>query len=128
MKKLTEADCQNVTWQVVELTDTYRRSVGHGTHPQTGQPIEVLRTEYMAEDELLGQNQDARNETDGQRWGTGLGTERGGNMPIVKVSSVPLNKFYAELAPRLKEGDQDFMRWWLSRDENQPFRTRNGSL
>lgn len=126
--KLTEDDCRNVTWQVVETTDTYRRSIGRGTHPATGQPIEVLRTEYLAEDALLDANEQQRNDTDGQRWGLGLGTERGGNMPIIKVASTPLNKFFADVAPRLKADDQDFMRWWLARDENQPFRTRNGKL
>lgn len=128
VRKLTEADCRNVEWQVVETTDTYRRSVGRGTHPDTGEPIEVLRTEYLAEDALLEQNRQARNETDGQRWGTGLGTERGGNMPIIKMASTPLNKFYADHAARLKDGDQDFMRWWLAQEENQPFRTRRGNL
>ena len=49
-------------------------------------------------------------------------------MPLVKVASVPLNKFYADFAPRLKEGDKDFGKWWLQKDENQPFRTRRGKI
>lgn len=125
---LTEDDCRNITWQVVETTDTYRRSIGRGTHPKTGLPIEVLRTEYLAEDELLDANAQQRNDTDGQRWSAGLGTERGGNLPIVKVASTPLNKFYAEVAPHMAGDDQDFMRWWLAQEQNQPFRTRRGNL
>jgi hypothetical protein len=28
----------------------------------------------------------------------------------------------------LRDGDKDMPKWWLSRDENQAFRTRRGSL
>lgn len=121
--KLTEADVQNCSWTLVEQTDAYRRYIGRGTHPKTGVPITVQKTEYLAEDELLSRNAEERNETDNQRWGS----DKNG-LPLVKVGSVPLNKFFSEVAPYLQEGDQDHLKWWLSRDENQPFRTRRGRL
>jgi hypothetical protein len=126
--KLTEADCRNVTWQVVEVTPTYRRSVGHGTHPVSGVPIEVMRTEFLEDEHLQALNSEERNSRDTKRWGSGAGSEKGGNMPMVRVGRIPLNKFFADLATKMREGDQDHLRWFLNRDENQPFRTRSGKL
>jgi hypothetical protein len=125
--KLTEDDVRNCTWTLDQVTPDYRRYVGRGTHPVTGVEIVVQKTEYLAEDALMARNADERNETDNRRWTQGSGSDRNG-VPLVKVASIPLNKFYADFAPRLKEGDKDFGRWWLGRDENQPFRTRRGKV
>lgn len=86
------------------------------------------KTENLVEADLLAINQYRRNEADGKRWSQGAGSEKGGNVPLVHVASVPLNKFYREFAPRLKDGDQDFSKWWLNRDENSVFRTRRGRV
>jgi hypothetical protein len=126
--KLTEADVQNCTWTVVEVTPTYRRSIGRGTHPVTGVPIEVMQTEFLAEDELLTLNTEERNSRDGKRWSDGAGTDKGGNVPMVRVGRIPLNKFFSDIAAKLREGDHDHLKWWLKRDENQPFRTKSGGL
>lgn len=126
--KLTAEDVRNCTWTVVEVGDGYRRSIGRGTHPKTGVPIEVMQTEYLAEDELITLNAEERNVRDTRRWSSGMGSDKGGNMPMVHVARTPINKFLAELAPKLREGDRDHMKWWLERDENQPFRTKSGRL
>lgn len=86
------------------------------------------KTENIVEAELLDRNQFLVNEREGQRFTQGQGSDKGGNMPLVQVASVPLNKFFAEVAPRIKEGDQDFTKWWLNREENKPFRTRKGRV
>lgn len=127
LPRLTEAEVQNCTWTLSEVTPEYRRYVGHGTHPVTGAAITVQKTEYLAESALLESNREERNEADSKRWTQGSGSDKFG-VPLVKVASVPLNKFYAEIAPHLREGDKDISRWWLSRDENQPFRTRSGKV
>lgn len=126
--KLTEADCQNVSWEVVEVTPEYRRSIGRGTHPATGLPIEVMRTEFLADETLQTLNAERRNNAAGKRWSSGLGSDKGGNMPMVSVGAIPLNKLFSEVAPKMKEGDKDHLKWWLNRDENLPFRTREGKL
>lgn len=126
--KLTEADVQNVSWTVVEVTDQYRRSIGHGTHPVTGVPITVERTEALVEPELIELNKFLRNERDGTRWSAGTGSEKGGNVPFVHVARTPLNKWLADHAEAEQQGDKDFNRWWLNREENQVFRTRNGTV
>lgn len=125
--RLTEADVQNCTWQLVETTPDYRRYIGHGTHPVTGVEITVQKTEYLAEDALLARNAEERNDSDGQRWTQGSGSDKNG-VPLVKVASIPLNKFYSEFAAHEKDGDRDFARWWLEQEQNQPFRTRNGRV
>lgn len=126
--RLTEAEVQNCQWELVETTPDFRRYIGKGTHPVTGTPIVVQKTEYLAEAALLQKNHEERMDTQNRRWSEGSGTEKGGNVPFIKVGSIPLNKFYAEVAPRLAEGDKDFMRWFLNREENQPFRTRDGKV
>jgi hypothetical protein len=125
--KLTEDDCRNVSWRLVEQTEDYRRYIGTGTHPVSGIEITVQKTEFLAEAGLLDANANARNETDGQRWTQGSGSDKNG-VPLVKVASIPLNKFYADFASRLKEGDKDFSKWWLSQSENEAFRTRRGNI
>ncbi len=126
--KLTEEDCRNVQWEVVEVTAEYRRSVGKGTHPVTGLPITVQRTEALIEPGLLEMNAFDRNEADGKRWGSGLGSEKSGNIPMVLVARTPINKWLADHAEAERQGDKDFDRWWLNKPENQPFRTRRGNI
>lgn len=125
---LTADDCRNVSWRLVETTPHYRRYIGTGTHPVSGVEITVQKTEYLAEDDLRDINAARRNETDNTPWSSGAGSEKGGNVPMVHVASVPLNKFFAEIAPRLTEGDEDYSKWWLRQARNQLWRTRNGNL
>lgn len=126
--KLTEADCQNVAWEVVEITPHYRRSIGRGTHPQTGLPIEVQRTEFLADEEIQKLNTEERNSRDSKPWSAGAGSGKDGIAPLIRVGRIPLNKFFSEITERMQRGDKDHLRWWLNRDENAPFRTKSGKL
>lgn len=123
--QLTEDECRNVSWRLVEQTEDYRRYIGTGTHPVSGQDITVQKTEYLAEDALKQRNAHDRNEADNTRWTQGSGSDKNG-VPLVRVGRVPLNKLFADFRGRFD--DRDFAKWWLERDENQPFRTRRGSL
>lgn len=124
--KLTEADVANCKWTLVEVTPLYRRWVGHGDHPKTGLPITVQKTEHLADEGIQALNADERNVNDGRRWTAGMGSDKGGNVPMVHVARTPLNKFFAEVANRMD--DDEHHKWWLNRDENQTFRTRRGKL
>lgn len=78
------------------------------------------KTENIVEDELLAQNRESLNDSYGKRFRDDpVGT---------KVASIPLNVFYRDFANRLKDGDSDFIRWWLNRDQNRPYRTFRGNL
>ena len=126
--KLTEADCANVTWTFQGLDGDYRVYIGKGTHPVTGVEMLVQKREPVIEGALVALNAERRNNLSGRRWSSGMGSDKGGNMPLIHVGSIPLNKLYADLVPKMREGDKDHLRWWLGRDENKPFRTRDGAL
>lgn len=126
--KLTEADCRNVSWTFKGIDDGYRVYIGHGTHPVSGVEMLVEKREPIIEGTLMKLNAERRNSAAGKRWGTGAGSEKGGNVPMIHVGSIPLNKYFAEFGKASREGDKDFARWFLNRDENLPFRTREGKL
>ena len=126
--KLTEADVQNVTWTFKGIDDGYRVYIGRGDHPVTGVEMTVMKREPIIEDDLLTMNAERRNNTAGRRWSSGLGSDKGGNLPMIHVGAIPLNKYFAEFAPRVQQGDKDFARWFFNRDENKPFRTRDGKI
>lgn len=118
---LTAEQVQGLTWEVYELTPDYRRSRAvFGRHPD-GTPVYAFRTEVFAPDEFLEANAQQRNDNDGKRWGD---DKNGVN--LVKVASTPLNVWFKHFAGRV--GDQDFKKWFYSREENQAFRTRRGAL
>jgi len=75
------------------------------------------KTENLVEEELLAKNQESLNESHGKRFGDGK-----------VIGRIPMNVFYRDFASRLKEGDEDFMKWWLDRDENRPYRTFRGRV
>jgi len=87
-----------------------------------------MRTEYLADEALQALNAEERTARDGKRWSSGAGSDAGGNMPMVRVGRIPLNKLYADIAPKMREGDKDHLKWWLNHEDNQTFRTKSGKL
>lgn len=75
------------------------------------------KTENLAEPALLEQNRELLNESQTKRFGDGR-----------VVGRIPMNVFYRDFASRMKDGDQDFMKWWLNRSENRPYRTFRGTV
>lgn len=119
------ANIRSDAWEVYETTPFYRRS-RVWIDREAGSYIS--RTEFFADEPLQALNAEERVSRDAKTWSAGMGTDKGGNVPMVRVARTPLNKFYAELAPRLKQGDEDHARWFFNREENQPFRTKSGRL
>lgn len=115
-------------WTLVEVTPIYRRYTADYGYDQFGKRMTVQRTEIIDATGFLEDNARERNETDNTPWSSGMGSDKNGNMPMVKVASVPLNVWFRDIAPRLQDGDQDFAKWYLNRDENQHLRTRRGKL
>lgn len=112
-------------WEVIEVTPLYRRS---RLWIDRDEGRYVLRTEHFADEEIQALNAEERASRDGKRWSSGAGSEKGGNVPMIRIARTPTNKFMADVAPYLKEGDEDHFRWWLARDENSPFRTKSGKV
>jgi hypothetical protein len=78
------------------------------------------KTENLVEEELIARNQDDLNDSYGKRFrDDAVGT---------RMASVPLNVFYRDLAPRLKEGDADYVKWFLNNEQNRPYRTFRGRI
>lgn len=78
----------------------------------------VLKTENLIEDTLIKTNQDEFNDSYGRRFGD-----------IAKVASIPLNKFYEpENIRHFKEGDKDYLKWFLNHEKTRPWRTFRGTI
>lgn len=78
------------------------------------------KTENVVEDQLLAHNRESLNDSYGKRFkDDAIGT---------KMASIPLNIFYRDFAKRLKDGDSDFVKWWLNNDQNRPYRTFRGRV
>ena len=78
------------------------------------------KTENLVEESLLAQNRESFNDSFGKRFrDDAVGT---------KIASVPLNVFYRDFAKRLKDGDEDFTKWWLDNEQNRPYRTFRGRV
>lgn len=126
--KLTADECRNVTWTFDREEDGYRYWNGTGTHPVTGLPIVVVKTETLIDEPLQAINTAEREIRDGRRWGTGAGSEKGGNMPLIHVAAVPMHKYLADFAAKKREGDKEHQYWLLNSEAYQPWRTKSGKL
>lgn len=124
--RLTEDQVQGLQWKLIETTEDHRRYRAVYGREADGTPVYAIKTETLAPAAFLEANKAEQNETEGQRWGIGMGSDKGGNMPLVKVASIPMNILTRDFAGRMD--DRDFKKWWLNRDENAPFRTRKGTL
>jgi hypothetical protein len=95
--------------------DGLRRHYVHWIDREKG--LGFRKTENLVEDELLARNRESLNDSHGKRFGDGK-----------VIASVPLNVFYRDFAQRLKDGDDDFVKWWLNSDQNRPYRTFRGKV
>jgi len=112
LSKITERDIHGGNWEMFESTPEFRR---WRMELEPGKFI--IKTEYLQNDDLIAHNQHLFNESQTKKFGDGQ-----------VVSRIPLNKFYQDIAPRIKEGDTDHLKWWLNREENRPFRTFRGKI
>src|SRR5207253_2344188 len=106
-------------WEFTGLSqDGLRRHYVYWVDREKG--IGFRKTENLVEEELLARNRDSLNDSYGKRFRDDpVGT---------RVASIPLNIFYRDFAKRLKDGDADFIKNWLNRDENRPYRTFRGRV
>lgn len=98
--------------------DGLRRHYVHWIDKEKG--LGFRKTENVVEDELLALNKESLDASYGKRFSDdAIGT---------KMASIPLNVFYRDFAPRLKEGDTDFIKHWLNSEQNRPYRTFRGKV
>lgn len=77
----------------------------------------IRKKENLVEQEILDFNKHQFDESQTKRFGDGQ-----------SVARMPLNVFYRDFAPRLKEGDKDFTKWWLNHEDNRPYRNFRGKI
>lgn len=99
-------------WELYEVTEHCRR---YRLEIEPGKFI--IKTEWLSGDDLVEDNKALFNESEGKRWGDGQVAAR-----------VPLNVFYRDIAPRLKGGDDEYVKWFLNNEKNRSFRTFKGRV
>ena len=106
-------------WEFEKFSDDgLRRHYVYWVDRENG--LGFRKTENIVEESLIAQNRESYNDSFGKRFrDDAVGT---------KIASVPLNVFYRDFAKRLKEGDEDFTKWWLNHSDNRPFRTFRGDV
>lgn len=110
-------DLPDSAWTVGDVGEDYVRSwtqVDIGGNLTT-----VWRTQYLEDDVLQAENRQRYNDSEGKRWGNGR-----------MVARVPLNVVFDEsrdIAKKMREGDRDHLKWWLSSEDARPFRTFKGT-
>lgn len=124
--RLTEEQVRGLTWEPWEVTEDYIRSRAvYGLNPN-GTPCYAYKTEILEGSKFLESVQQQRNDNEGRKWSEGMGSDKNGNMPLVHVASVPMNKFYGDFLNR--HTDRDFTKWWLNNSDNEAFRIRKGKI
>ena len=99
-------------------SDGLRRHYVYWVDKENG--IGFRKTENIVEESLLKFNKESLDMSLSQRFkDDAMGT---------KIASIPLNIYYRDIAPRRKEGDEDFMKWWLNHQNNRPYRTFRGKV
>ena len=106
-------------WEFEKLSDDgLRRHYVYWIDKANG--LGFRKTENLTEDALLAANRESFNDSYGKRFS---------DEPIgTKMASIPLNIFYRDFPQFLKDGDTDFIKNWLNRDENRPYRTFRGRV
>lgn len=103
-------------WELYEVTPHFRRY--RCILDENGSM--ALKTEYLAEKKLIEHNQQEFNDSYGKRFGDGK-----------VVARIPLNVLYGsenQIAEKLREGDDEHIRWFLNSDAGRPYRTFRGTL
>lgn len=107
-------------WELVEVTEDFVRHQALLERYADGTAAYVQRTTPRGADRLIAYNQHRLNESQTQRFGDGK-----------VVASIPTNVLFDprnQIAAKLKEGDQDHLKWFLNRDDARPWRSFRGRL
>ena len=99
-------------WEVFEVTPTHRRSRLWLDDKQY-----IVRTEHLETEALLSQNRELYKDSEGKRWGDGR-----------IAADIPDHVFFREIAPRLRDGDSEYLKWFLNHEDNLKYRTFKGRL
>jgi hypothetical protein len=117
-------------WRYVGETEDYWHYEAKVTL-RNGMPGIVRRKSFKDSAELLTVNEELRKENSNRRYTAGMGSDKGGNMPMVHTASIPLAVYYDPvhgIAKRQAAGDKEHLRWWLKSEKAKPFLVREKGL
>lgn len=104
-------------WELVEVSEDFVTHRAVLERYPDGRVAYVHRRAPRGVDALLEDNRQRLNDSEGQRFGDGK-----------IVGRIPLNILYRDLAPYMRQGDTDHLKWWLNNPENRMFRTFRGKV
>lgn len=108
----SQIKADSADWELFEVTPHYRRY-----RLWLNEDSFIQRTDYLGEEEIIRDNARLRDEKEGKSWGDGD-----------VVGRIPLNVYFKDIAPYVKSGDRDHLKWWLNHPDNQWARTRKGKI
>lgn len=124
MIQLTQEQVQGLVWEPYEITEDFIRSRAIYGYDAAGMPVYAIQTAPRGSLEFLEALVTERNDNEGKRWSEGSGSDKGGNMPLVKAGSVPLNVWFKHFANG-QAADRDKKKWFWKQDWAQPFKVRD---
>lgn len=114
--RLDPSTIPDSAWELHEVTPEYRRY--RVTIDENGSYAQ--KTEFLASEKLIADNQQEYNDSHGKRFGDGK-----------VVARIPLNVLYGAqsgIVQKIKEGDDDHLKWWLNSEDARPYRTFRGNM
>jgi len=109
-------------WRVVERTDT--DIVSEADIEVKGKTVTIRRRQMIGDEELQAINKHLYDTS-------GRFSQRSAGEIGTPVANIPLSIVFDPrhgIAENMKKGNRDHLRWWLNREENQPFRSHKGKL
>jgi hypothetical protein len=115
MTRSLDFDPDKLDWELHEVTPDYRRWVA-----RLDEKTAVMKTEYLADEQLIKENKFLLDESHGQKFGDGQ-----------IVGRIPLNVLYSsqhQIMEKLQQGDRDHLKWWLNSEHALPYRSFRGRI
>lgn len=104
------------SWELVEVTDDFIRHRAPLERYADGNVLYVYRTQPRGLTGLLEDNKRLLDESNHKRFGDGR-----------VVARIPLNVLYQN-ADKLRDGDQDWVKWFVNHPDNRMYRTFRGKV
>jgi len=115
MTQSADFNKETASWELLEVTPHYRRWIA----PLDGTRY-VMKTEYLADEALIAQNQQDLHDSQTKRFGDGK-----------VIARVPLNVLFdrtTQIMEKLREGDRDHLKWFLNSEAARPYRCFRGKV
>lgn len=107
-------------WEFVELTEDFVQHRAVYERNADGSVVYVYRRTPRALTPFLEDNRRSFDDSSSKRFGDGK-----------VVASIPLNVLFdpnTQIAEKMREGDNDHLKWWLNQSDNRMYRRFRGQI